>query len=188
MWKGLPLPRTEYLEDGSEYFMFLDKDNIVNILDNKISTNSLDLVNPLTGESIGRKTVDVFEQNLIRSGKSMRAYFEAPSDSYLRNPVLSNIQLAKPDIENTSIRFDDLPSYDRVPSTPIDVPNINAFREAFLDEVDLGDLYTKSRPPVPNATPKASTSQLPIDPDATPKASTSQLPVDPFASDWDPFE
>lgn len=71
--------------------MFLDKDNLVNILDNKIHTNSLDLVNPLTGISIGRKPLDNFEMSSIRSAKSIKVYFEAPADSYIRNPQLSNI-------------------------------------------------------------------------------------------------
>jgi hypothetical protein len=191
-WKGLPLPRTEYLPNGEEYFMFLDKDNMVNILDNKIHTTSLDMVNPLTGLSIGRKPVDLMEMVNIRRGKNIRAYYEAPKDSYLHNVQISNVvEISTPNLESTSVT-EDLPSEFRKPSVPIDIPSIAPERRAFsrapMEEIDLAEALrapyprfipaqSHLRPISPDATPRASTSQLPdITPDATPRASTSQLP------------
>lgn len=209
-WKGLPLSRTEFLENGDEYYMFLDKNNIVNILDNKIATNSLDLVNPLTGLSIGRRPLDSFEMSNIRANKTIKAYFEAPAGSYLRNPQISNIaDISTPQLENTSI-LDSPPNEFRKPAVPMHIPTIAPEKKAFsqLDfhESDLGDVTitpiprVQIRPISPDATPRASTSQLPASPDATPSSTvrwlqknrnlekTKDFSRDPFSDDWSPYD
>jgi len=198
-WKGLPLPRTEYLPNGDEYYMFLDKDNLVNILDNKIHTNSLDLVNPLTNISIGRKPLDVLEMAKIRSCKTVKAYFEAPKDSYIYNIHTSNLgDLSRPNLESTSITGE-LPSYDKKPSIPIDIPSMTPEKGAFarwdyieFDEVDIGATrrattyapisqdtasgpYNRLDGMSSDSTPRAAAPTL-VSPDATPRPVYSRLP------------
>jgi hypothetical protein len=162
MWKGLPLPRTEYLENGDEYYLFLDKDNIVNILGNRIENNSLDLVNPLTGESIGRKAIDNFDKLNLLKNKTMRAYFSAPSDSYVRNPSITNIQLTAPDFNTLDISESSLPGSK---TAPIEILNVNTERAAFEFP---GEVTPYSQIASTSAIKPKRITEI-IDPNATPK-------------------
>jgi len=52
MWQGLPVPRVENI-NGTEYYISLDKDRFINILDNTRGNNIMDIIDPLTNVSIG---------------------------------------------------------------------------------------------------------------------------------------
>ena len=98
----------------------------------------------------------------IRNRRDLRAYYEAPSDSYLYTFELSNpiTDIQKPVFESTSIKGDTLPYWSTPnspspspsPSIPIDIPNISREKIAFsnigLDEVaalaEVKHLYLKS--------------------------------------------
>lgn len=120
--------------------MYLDNYNIVNILDNKIGTDSVDLVNPLTGKSIGRQYMDPYEILQIRRLKTMKAYFEAPADSYLNsnNNILENSGIiSKPNLEN--LPYTSLPSENRTPSIPLDISTISPEKSGFRFHYPLND-------------------------------------------------
>jgi len=89
MWNGLPLPRTEYLEDGTEYYITLDQDKFIRIYDNRIESSVVDIINPVSGKSIGRQFVSASDKLEINSRlKDIKSYFRAPEDSYIRNPLI----------------------------------------------------------------------------------------------------
>ena len=148
---------------------------------------------------------------IARTNMSPKAYFEAPANSYLRNPQISNLEnISTPSLESTSFEGN-LPSLDRKPSIPLNIPSVAPEKSGFseyifprdeyfpnpnipyvspksntvpLQEVDLSDAWS---------TPTASTSRLTpsrpnIDPDATPRPSMSQLRNSEYEGPYrDPF-
>jgi len=79
MWKGLPLPRREITPSGKEFIMFTDNvtPNFVNVLDNRRMNNLVDIVNPVTGLSIGQKELSDVEVSNWWNNLNL-SFFEAP--------------------------------------------------------------------------------------------------------------
>jgi hypothetical protein len=90
IWNGLPLPRTEYLKDGTEYYISMDKNKFIRIFNNKIESSVVDIINPMTNRSIGREIISTSDKNKLFSGRNIKAYYEAPKDSYVRNQLIES--------------------------------------------------------------------------------------------------
>lgn len=174
VWKGLPLPRKEYTPEGKEYIMFLDKDNIVNILDNRRSNRLATLINPRTNKTIG--FTEFSESEVYDWWNKDLSFFEAPANSYIWNadPGVLTFPTRMPPFSTLDIPESSLPA-------PIIPPNTVAESIA----LKLGKLPNTStiKTVDPDATPRVSLSNLPKLPswaggstESTPKAPNIELP------------
>jgi hypothetical protein len=110
MWKGLPLPRVESLNNGIEYYISADNDNYIRIVNNKFGeSNMVDIIDPNSNISIGRDFINHIEKLTIIKDAKSHAFFTAPEDSYIRNQLFSNINLTKPSLDSISADTTDLP-------------------------------------------------------------------------------
>jgi hypothetical protein len=176
MWNGLPLPRTEYLEDGTEYYISMDQNKFVRIFNNKIESSVVDIINPMTNRSIGREIISSSDKNKLFRSRDIRAYYKAPEDSYIRNQLIESDSIntitgmANPSIEETSVDPSTLPGFSPVSLHQHDTQQsiLNSMRDINLETKEFNNI---------NLTPKASISNLPpIDPNLTPKANNIRLP------------
>lgn len=92
----------------------------------------------------------------------MRAYFSAPSDSYVRNPSITNIQLTAPDFNTLDISESSLPGSK---TAPIEILNVNTERAAFEFP---GEVTPYSQIASTSAIKPKRITEI-IDPNATPK-------------------
>jgi hypothetical protein len=183
MWRGLPLPRVENL-NGIDYYISLDKDKFINIIDSTNNNDFIDIINPISCNSVGLTPIPLNSKfGLIRNYRYWPE-FVAPFDSVVTTRGVSgNMSIMHPSINSTSVDEDSLPSFGK--STPIPIPSFkdkmysasphnHPIRDSNfpgqstvfsrtdpMTEIDLVDAWS---------TPGASTSQLP-------SGSTSQLPV-----------
>lgn len=113
-WQGLPLPRVESAGNGIEYYIDQDKDDFIRIISNRINENQADIINPNTGISIGTQMLYGNDKlDMIIKAKD-HAWYLAPMNSYIRNPVIGNIHISHPTLADAELT--DLPnSLDAVP-------------------------------------------------------------------------
>jgi len=111
MWQGLPLPRVESLNNGIEYYISADNDNYIRIANNRLGEDSMiDIIDPMVNKSIGRGFISHIDRyDIIKEAKTS-AFFISPENSYIRNPVLDNINLTQPSLDSTSADISNLPS------------------------------------------------------------------------------
>jgi hypothetical protein len=111
MWQGLPLPRVESLNNGIEYYISADDDNYIRIANNRLGEDSMiDIIDPMINKSIGRGFISHIDRyDIIKEAKTS-AFFISPDNSYIRNPVLSNINLTQPSLDSTNADISNLPS------------------------------------------------------------------------------
>jgi hypothetical protein len=119
MWNSLPLPRVESLNNGTEFYISLDKDGFIKIVNNlHENTSIVDIISPSTEMSIGKEFIGTIDRaNIVQSAKD-HSFFNAPENSYFRNPVLDNITLTRPIAVNTSVDSSSLPTFDNVTFDP----------------------------------------------------------------------
>lgn len=110
MYKGLPLPRVETLENGIEYYFARDNFNndssyYIRCLSNDFgSSDSFTIINAFTGKTISRVPTTISERiSMINSARG-NAIFKAPVDSYARNPIFEGTDYSniEPPISSTS--------------------------------------------------------------------------------------
>jgi hypothetical protein len=116
MWKGLPLPRRERTPSGKEFIMFTDNvtPNFVNVLDSRRMNNLVDIVNPITGLSIGQKELSDVEVENWWNNFNL-SFFDAPPNSYIWNPQMdptSAFLEGKPSIYRLDVPESTLPGYE----------------------------------------------------------------------------
>jgi hypothetical protein len=129
MWKGLPLPRREITPSGKEFIMFTDNvtPNFVNVLDNRRMNNLVDIVNPVTGLSIGQKELSDVEVSNWWNNLNL-SFFEAPPNSYIWNPKMDPTSAflgGKPSIYRLGVPESTLPGYE--PSIDVVTDPVRSF-------------------------------------------------------------
>jgi hypothetical protein len=120
MWARLPVPRVES-HGGVDYFISLDNDKFINIMDSTRSHNYLEIINPITRKSLGvHNLTDV--DKIVRMGESkLFPHFDAKADSVIHNIGVDNIFIGNPHIDSTSVDPDSLPSFPSSSSNPINI-------------------------------------------------------------------
>jgi hypothetical protein len=189
MWNDLPLPRVEYLNDGREYHISQDQNNFIRIISNRIEDQLVDIVNPVTGKSVGRELISTEDKNYIfLSLKNIKNYFKAPENSYIRNPLLDlgNINeyslFTNIPINSTSVNVNSLPNYDSLGQAEGD--NIRNYDQFINFEKNA---FNSPTFPDFDKTPKASNINLP-DLETTPKATNTTLPEYDITDFDNPFD
>ena len=159
MYLGLPLPRTETLPNGFEYYVSLRGDGSLRYLSNNYSDEGrIYIINPFTGNASHSIPSTINERVALINQARSSCISEAPVGSYSLNTVFDGVELMSKQTPSSSSATD-------------------LFNKGKSAEV-IEDI---------NLTPKAGPSILPslsYDLDLTPKTRYSQLPEynldDPF--------
>lgn len=138
MYNGMRLPRVEVLDNGTEYYLSKDTDGFIKAVNNTYAgAGTVDIINPFTNKIINRMPISIsFRVAIINSARST-AVFQAPENSFTRNPIIENIgiDLSAPNIASTSnASSSSLPSLDDnsdIPQDPKVLPPIS-IREAVV--------------------------------------------------------
>src|ERR1700689_5744146 len=77
MWEGFPVPRVENL-NGVDYYISLDKDHYINIMDNTMRGHSINIISPLSGNSIGATSIPLDSKLNIMKEYANWPWFNSP--------------------------------------------------------------------------------------------------------------
>ena len=122
MWRGLPLPRVETLDSGTEFYITSDKNGLIRVLSNNIEkSDSVDILDPVTGRLVTTEYIGILDRlDLINSARS-HSIFRAPENSIFKNPILgpTNVttDIPRPTVDSTSASTSNLPTFDSSPTS-----------------------------------------------------------------------
>jgi len=105
MYNGLPLPRVETLPDGTEYYFSKGSEGFIEVLNNTFNgSGTVDIVSPFTNKSISSHSISVNERISLINKARNSAIFEAPENSFSRNPLydFGFMGISRPDLSGTS--------------------------------------------------------------------------------------
>lgn len=105
MYNGLILPRVEVLDNGTEYYFNKDTHGFISVLNNSYdSSNSVITINPFSGKALSSVPLSVSERISLINKARNSALYEAPINSFARNPVFEGItmDLGQPSLSSTS--------------------------------------------------------------------------------------
>jgi len=123
MYNGLPIPRTEVLDNGTEYYFNLDKDGFLNVLNNSYSENrGMEILNPFSGKGINRIPISIKDRIALINNARENANFDAPLNSYARNPIFDGVVI---DISAPSLSSLDIGSTSRLSSYTPDAEDLS---------------------------------------------------------------
>jgi hypothetical protein len=149
MWKGLPVPRREHFY-GKEYYISLDKDNYINIVDNGIVSDNVNIINPISGNSVGTRPLPLNSKRMYIRDFDDAPDYVAETDSYLGEIRTTNVFVGNPSVSSTSVDESTLPSFsnvskpDNIPTSPIPIPlSSSKGKERAMDIFDDVQLYPR---------------------------------------------
>jgi hypothetical protein len=129
MYNGLPLGRTEVLDNGTEYYLNLDKDGFVTVRNNSFSNNgAMEVINPFSGMGITRMPININERLTLINKAREGAIFNAPLNSYARNPIFEGVGIDISPPSLSSLPTASTPSNTFFESVP-DVEALEALRD-----------------------------------------------------------
>jgi hypothetical protein len=131
MWKGLPVPRVESF-NGVDHYISLDKDKFINIVDSSMMSEAIDIINPLSSRSVGSRPISWDGKLNILNDSNHFPHYDAPLDSYVRNPQITNIFVGYPSLSSTSVSGDTLPTMSA--SAPISIKGKASQIDPFADD------------------------------------------------------
>ena len=137
MWKGLPVPRVESF-NGVDYYITLDKDNWINIIDSTRNSNVIELINPITGNisgttPLGWGSKEEFLRNTFDWYRS-----NAKGDSVIFSKINDFNFIGRPGASSLDISEEKLPNFNSTVSNiektqPIPIPSIKG-KEKMVDD------------------------------------------------------
>jgi hypothetical protein len=134
LYNGLPLPRVE-LFDGTEYYFNKDRDGFIQVVSNLFTdSGKVETINPFSNKSISTNYISVNERISLINKARGSAIYNAPENSFARNPVFdaSHLDLSKPDFSTTSAASSsNLPgdNFEDIPLSP------ESFSESLLNNL-----------------------------------------------------
>jgi hypothetical protein len=129
MWQGLPVPRVEN-SNGVDYYISVDKDKFINIVDSTRGNEFIDVINPISGHSIGLNPIPLNSKINLLTGYRDWPEFISPVNSIVRNRKITNLWINNPRVSSTSVPEESLPSFEDIPlnvkpvTDPIPIPNL----------------------------------------------------------------
>jgi hypothetical protein len=139
MHMGLPLPRVEILDNGTEFYVNKVPEGFLRYLSNDIRSNQfIDTVDPINGLVVNRVHATINERISFINQARSSSFYKASEDSFTRN-----------------LEFGDIPSNVEIP-----VPTLDS---AFANAVSKGKEKASEGLEDIELTPKAGPTQLPYD-------------------------
>jgi hypothetical protein len=137
MWKGLPIPRVENY-NGVDYYISLDKDNYINIIDSTMNYDYIDIINPISGNSIGVSPLGMGSKFDFMRQSFTWFKSTALEDSVIFTKKNTNIFIGRPSASSLDIPQESLPDFEK--SSPIPIPSNKGKERAFdnFDDIPLG--------------------------------------------------
>jgi len=156
-WGGLPVPRVENV-NGIEYYISLDKDNFINIMDSTYANDAVRIINPLSNTCVGSSPIPMGNKSHL-----IRDFFKSPffvtTNSELEKIQNSNVLVGYPSASSTSVDEKTLPGYQNSSSIQIPKGKERAFDS--FDDIPLGPDTLK--PDWPNPLPPKPKAPHPTD-------------------------
>jgi hypothetical protein len=135
-YNGLPLPRVETLDNGVEYYFAKGEHGFVRVLNNTFNSLNMDIISPVTGKAITTTPVSIGERIAFINRARNNANFNAPENSFARNPVIEEIfNIGQPSVGSTSASTSNLPNL-----------NLDDFKDIPGDVVPLTDIDLTPKP------------------------------------------
>jgi hypothetical protein len=136
MYNGLPLPRTEIL-NGTQYYIRKDNHGFINIMNDSYSgVGEMEIINPFTGRGINRVHISINDRMAFINTARDNTIFEAPLNSYVRNPMFDGIEMTHPSLSNMPVAStSNLPNLNTVASTS-NLPDFDP-DAGILSDIDL---------------------------------------------------
>jgi hypothetical protein len=172
MWKGLPVPRVESF-NGVDYYITLDKDNFINIIDSTRTNEVLEIINPITGNITGITPLgmgskyDFMKQSFgwyKSDAKGESVIFSKRNDfNFIGRPGASSLDIDEKELPNFNATVSNIEK-----SSPISIPSSSKGKDRMFDDfkdIPLGPTQISEINPSDwsdnSATPKPSTKPLP---------------------------
>jgi hypothetical protein len=108
MYNGLPLPRVEFLDNGTEYYFNKDTHGFISVVNNKFgSSENIISINPFSGRAISCMPASINERVALINKARDSAFCEAPGNSFARNPIFEGVELniGQPSLSSTSAAY-----------------------------------------------------------------------------------